>query len=175
MRRILIITFLTISFGLKAFDRTDSLYYHFSIGAGISYGPENVVSSIPPKISLYYYHPEKKYQKYAKIEKFEEPVVKQTPKINIFNLADAFSNKDKMGAWVIYRQAISLGVSPEEICGVLFWKVKNMMMNNAKNFSKIELQNLSSKLTDIYHNSHSGNIDFTIALEEFILSSLNKK
>ncbi|MFZ4582078.1 MAG: hypothetical protein ACOYM7_05455, partial [Paludibacter sp.] len=46
----------------------DSLYHHFSVGAAFAYGPENLISIIPPKVSIYYYMPEKNYEKYAAIE-----------------------------------------------------------------------------------------------------------
>jgi len=117
----------------------------------------------------------KKYKKYAIIEDFKLIEPKQIPKINIFSIADSFSHKDKIGTWILYRQAISLGTSPEEVCGIIFWKVKSMILNNNKIFSQSELKRISSKLTSIYHRSHSGELDFTIALEELILSSLNKK
>jgi len=117
----------------------------------------------------------KKYKKYATIEDFNIEIKKQTPKINIFGIADAFSNKDKIGAWIIYREAILQGVSPEEISGIIFWKIKTMLLSGTKFFSVDELKNLSSILVSIYHDAHRGEYDFVIGLEQFILSSLSKK
>jgi len=116
----------------------------------------------------------KKYKKFATIEDFN--IVEQKPpaKMNVFSIADSFSRKDKIGAWILYREAISLGVSPEEISGIIFWKIKSMILTGTKFFSKDELTIISSKLVFIYHISHKGDTDFTISLEQFILSSLSK-
>lgn len=116
----------------------------------------------------------KKYEKYTVIENFNTQIIKQTPKINIFNIADNFSRKDKINTWISYREAISLGVSPEEISGIIFWKIKTMLLSGATLFSIDELKRKSSELVAIYHKAHRGECDFTISLEQFILSSLSK-
>ncbi len=117
----------------------------------------------------------KKYKKYATVEDFSVTILKQAPKINIFGITDAFSLRDKIGTWVLYREAVSSGFSPEEISGVIFWKIKTMLLNGTKFFTINELKNNSSELLSIYHKAHHGECDFTIGLEQFILSSLNKQ
>jgi len=118
----------------------------------------------------------KKYKKYATIEDFSVSVTvaKQTPKTNIFGIADAYAKKDKIGTWVLYREAIAQGASPEEISGIIFWKIKTMLLTGAKVFSIDELKLKSSELVSLYHKAHRGECDFTIGLEQFILSSLSK-
>ena len=116
----------------------------------------------------------KKYKKYATSEDFSLQVVKQAPKMNVFNIADSFSRRDKVGTWILYREAVSIGVAPEEISGIIFWKIKMMILLGTKFFSANELKRKSSELVSIYHKSHRGEIDFTIGLEQFILSSLSK-
>jgi hypothetical protein len=116
----------------------------------------------------------KKYKQYATIEDFSFIVTKQIPKINIFGITDSFSHRDKIGTWILYREAVSVGVSPEEISGVIFWKIKTMLLNGTKIFKPNELKYQSSNLLSIYHKAHKGECDFTIALEQFILSSLSK-
>jgi hypothetical protein len=116
----------------------------------------------------------KKYQKHATIEDFSMMESKQVPKVNVFNIADNFSKKDKINAWILYGEAISTGVAPEEISGILFWKIKSMVLTGSRFFSIDELKNRSSQLVSIYHKSHKGELDFTIGLEQFILSSLSK-
>ena len=49
-----------------------------------------------------------------------------------------------------------------------------MILNGTKFFSKEELKKASSELVSIYHKAHRGEYDFTISLEQFILSSLSK-
>jgi hypothetical protein len=116
----------------------------------------------------------KKYEKYAKIEDFNIATVKQSPKINIFGIADAFARRDKMTTWILYREAVSVGVAPEEISGIIFWKIKTMILAGTKIFSIDELKIRSSELVSLYHESHRGETDFTVGLEQFILSALNK-
>ncbi|MEY2671831.1 MAG: hypothetical protein RL687_248 [Candidatus Parcubacteria bacterium] len=117
---------------------------------------------------------EKKYKKYAEvIEKFETKEVKTPPAYNVFSITDALANKDKISAWSLYLQAIENGAAPEAISGVIFWKIKTMMMTGSKNFAKDKLKNMSSDLVDIYHLSHTGEIDMKIGLEQFILKSLS--
>jgi len=115
----------------------------------------------------------KKYKKYATIEYFNTEPIKATPKMNVFSIADAFSKRDKIGTWVLYRDAVLAGTSSEEISGIIFWKIKTMLLSGTKFFSSDELKNQSSELVSIYHKSHRGECDFTIALEQFILSSLS--
>lgn len=117
----------------------------------------------------------KKYKKFATIEDFSVVVKKSEEKMNVFSIADSFSRRDKMGAWILYREAVSEGVSPEEVSGIIFWKVKNMILNGTKLFSQNELKTMSSQIVSIYHMAHKGESDFTVSLEQFILNSLSKK
>jgi len=116
----------------------------------------------------------KKYEKYAIIENFSVQTSKQIPKINVFNITDNFARKDKIGTWIVYREAVSMGIQPEEISGVIFWKIKTMLLSGNKLFSKDELKQRSSELVSLYHKAHHGELDFVIGLEQFILSSLSK-
>ena len=117
---------------------------------------------------------EKKYKNYANIERFEIKEIKKSPTINSFAIVDAFAKKDKVGTWILYRQAIDGGLEPEAISGLLFWKIKTMILNGTKIFSTKELQNQSKNIVSLYHRAHKGDTDFIIGLEQFILSSLNK-
>jgi DNA polymerase III delta subunit len=116
----------------------------------------------------------KKYIKYATIEDFSTQIVKQAPKMNMFSIADAFARRDKINTWILYRDAVALGAQPEEISGIIFWKIKNMVLNGTKSFSQDELKNQSSELVSLYHKAHRGESDFVIGLEQFILSTLSK-
>lgn len=116
----------------------------------------------------------KKYKRFAEIEDFSNQEIKIVSKVNVFGIADAYSNRDKIGAWILYRNAVSAGVAPEEISGIIFWKIKMMILNGNKIFSSAELKSQSSLLVSLYHKAHRGEVDFVIGLEQFILSSLNK-
>lgn len=116
----------------------------------------------------------KKFKKYGIVEEFKISSIKPVGKMNVFNIAEAYSRRDKIGTWFSYREAVMRNVSPEEISGIIFWKIKTMILNGTRFFSKDELKNKSSELVSLYHRSHLGEVDFTIGLEQFILSSLNK-
>lgn len=116
---------------------------------------------------------EKVYLKYTTIEYFEDKKV-QAKHIDNFTIASAFERRDKINTWIIYRDTISRGESPEAISGILFWKIKNMILVGTKHFTKEELKRQSSDLVSLYHRAHLGEIDFVIGLEQFILNSLSK-
>jgi DNA polymerase III delta subunit len=133
------------------------------------------------------------------IKKYAEKVVEVEDKkplksfisnFSIFSLADALGERDKKRMWVLYREAIDLGISPEEIVGTLFWQVKMILLAHrvkkatdagvkdfpfskaqryAKNYSLDEIQKLSSDIISIYHEAHRGKVDFEIELEKLIL------
>ena len=115
---------------------------------------------------------------------------KENRGFNTFVLGDALGMKDKKNLWVIFAEARSLGLDGEEIVGVLFWQLKNILLalntknfeeagvsgypyKKAKQFSKLwkenELQKALFELTEMYHNAHRGNGDFMNQLEIWIL------
>ena len=112
-------------------------------------------------------------------------------KFNTFSLADVFGRRDKKNLWTLYQEALSQGVAPEEINGVLFWQLKSMIVADksksadesglkpyvfqksksfARNYSSEEMKKMSSALVSVYHDSRRGIHEFEIALERFILS-----
>jgi len=116
---------------------------------------------------------EKKFKKYATFEKFTTKEEKPRANNNVFDIANAFARKDKFGAWMFYSRAIEEGVTPEAIAGMLFWKIKTMILNNNKTFPLDILKYQSSRLISLYHLAHMGKANFTIGLEQFILDSLS--
>lgn len=91
-------------------------------------------------------------------------------KFNNFLLANALGNKDKLSLWIYFRQAMDLGVGMEELIGVLFWKVKDMILK--KNFSKFkeeDLQNIASRLSVLLPEARKKGLDDQAAFEQFIL------
>ena len=118
---------------------------------------------------------QKKYKKYGDIKIFENKKPIPILKFNIFSITDAFSNRDKITTWILYRNGLNSSLEPEAIAGVLFWKIKTMILNGSKIFTKKELKQQSSQIISIYHKAHRGELDFSISLEQFILSSLSSK
>lgn len=109
----------------------------------------------------------------AVIEKFviENKIAKKGP--SPFLLADAFGKRDKKAAWTLYVKAIEGGESPEAISGMLFWKIKTMIVSGrVQPFEKEALLDCSRDLVSIYHRARSEGSDLSIGLEQFILKSL---
>ena len=116
-----------------------------------------------------------KFKKFATIEVFnEEKATSKSDSKENFAIAESFGSRNKFKTWLTYKDLISKNTTPEEISGILFWKIKMLMTYQNKNFTKEELKKISSNLVSLYHDAHLGKRDFSIGLEQFILSSLNK-
>jgi len=117
-----------------------------------------------------------------KVQKFESPEGKSRKfgigagesrnlaDFNIFDLTNVLAMRDRRELWLLYREAISNDFPPEEICGILFWKLKDLLLKGSRSFEGSELKKLAEKLVSIYHNAHRGKLDFEIALEKFVLT-----
>lgn len=111
-------------------------------------------------------------------------------RFNVFSMAEALVNKDKRQLWVLLQEAKRNGLSAEEIIGTLWWQlkilrlamltktaeeagVKDFPYNKAKralkNFKDGEIESLSFKLLNLYHDGHRGECDIDLALEEWVL------
>lgn len=110
----------------------------------------------------------------ADIKKFQ---LEKKPKVssNAFALADAFANKDKKNAWVLFTNAMAREESPEAIAGMLFWKIKTMIVSGrTRPFEKAELQQCSRDLIGLYHAARRENgAELSVLLEQFILRALS--
>ena len=103
---------------------------------------------------------------------FELPKEKKE-KYDNFLVANAFAGKDKLNTWIYFRQAMDLGVSLEEIVGVLFWKIKDMILK--KNFGKFkeeELKTFAEKLSYLLPEARKKGSDAESVLEQFLLEAL---
>ena len=107
----------------------------------------------------------------AEIRVFELPKEKKE-KFDNFLIANAFTNKDKLNTWIYFRQSIDLGVSLEEINGVLFWKIKDMILK--KNFNKFKDEQLKyfiEKLSYLLPEARKNGVDAESAFEQFLLEA----
>ncbi len=125
----------------------------------------------------------------SKISK--KPAYGPGAEFNIFSLADAFGTRNKLKAWEIFLEARKKNIAAEEIHGVLFWQIKNILLaykaktaddaglkpfvwSKAKTstnyFSEKEITSISVDFVDMYHKAHRGELDFNLALEKSILS-----
>ena len=107
----------------------------------------------------------------AELNYFELPKIKKE-KFDNFLVANAFANKDKLNTWIYFRQAMNLGVSLEEITGVLFWKIKDMILkNNFSKFKEEQLKEFVSKLSYLLPQARKAGRDAEVALEKFLLEA----
>jgi DNA polymerase III delta subunit len=108
-------------------------------------------------------------KKAEKTQDFELINKKEKVFYNAFALADAFAQGNKKEAWMLYRKAIDKGEAPEALHGMLFWKIKSIILNNPS--STKQLLPLADKLITIYHDSRRGEYELETRLEAFILEN----
>ncbi|OGI67418.1 hypothetical protein A3A05_02220 [Candidatus Nomurabacteria bacterium RIFCSPLOWO2_01_FULL_41_12] len=96
----------------------------------------------------------------------------QTEKFNNFLVANAFGQKDKLNLWIYFRQAVDRGVGMEELIGVLFWKVKDMLIKkDFRKFSEAELKSSASRLSFLLPEARKAGLDAEAAFEQFLLEA----
>jgi len=128
------------------------------------------------------------------VEKGQEFKESETPKkhpdFNVFSLTDAFASRDRKKAWTLYRRALSHGMTPEELVGILFWQTKTMLLAGnsksasaanlnpfvykkslsfSKHFKEGELEKISSDLVGFYHDGRRGLGELSVSLEKYLL------
>ena len=122
----------------------------------------------------------------VEIREFEKEQKAEVKKYNTFALADVLGQRDKKNLWLGFRDAIKL-VSAEEIHGILFWQLKNLLLvktssenpglnpfvyrknqSYAGNFSEDEIRNLMQQMTKIFHKRETYST-LEIELEKIIL------
>jgi len=107
----------------------------------------------------------------ADMKIFELPKAK-TEKFDNFLLANAFAVRDKLNLWIYFRQAVDLGVVMEELTGVLFWKLKDMLLKkNFSKFSETELKNYIKRLSYLLPEARTKGQDAEAAFERFLLEA----
>ena len=110
-------------------------------------------------------------KKKVAVNVFELPKGKKE-KFDSFLLAYDLEKKDKLNLWIHFRQAIDLGVGMEELIGILFWKVKDMILK--RNFSKFkedELKLFASRLSYLLPEARKKGLDDESEFERFLLEA----
>jgi DNA polymerase III delta subunit len=133
----------------------------------------------------------KKIEKVAvKVQEFVKPE-SHKESFNIFGITDSLVRKDKKSLWVTYVDLLGHGAVAEEIHGVLFWQVKNMLLaskassqqdtglspfvyknalTGARNFTEQELEKFSSQLVDMTHRVRAGDGELEVMMEKWLLT-----
>ena len=107
----------------------------------------------------------------AEINIFELPKEKKE-KFDNFLVANAFAKKDKLNLWIYFRLAIDKGVGMEELIGVLFWKIKDMLLKkNFSKFSEKQLKDSAFRLSYLLPEARKEGHDAESAFEQFLLEA----
>lgn len=107
----------------------------------------------------------------AEINIFELPKEKKE-RFDNFLVANAFANKDKLNTWIYFRQAVDAGVAMEELTGVLFWKIKDMLLkNNFSKFKEEQLKTFAARISYLLPEARQNGADAEAAFEEFLLEA----
>ncbi len=132
----------------------------------------------------------KKIEKVAKQSQEFQKTESKKQAYNIFSITDGLLAKDKKNLWVSYIDFLEKGASAEEIHGIFFWQVKNMILasrvqsqtesglspfvyknalSGGRNYKTEELLHMSSSLVLMTHRVRNGEGELPIMLETWIL------
>ncbi len=158
--------------------------------------PANIAVEIIKKCGSDLWRASKEIEKYqlgGLIAKLSETSV-----YNPFAICDAFAEKKKAKAWIIYQQALRQGIPDEDVFFKILWQVKNLLMvkklmdagvanvakeaglhafvaskaiRAVKNFSEYELVNYSYEMLKIYHEERRGISELPVELEKMLILS----
>jgi hypothetical protein len=91
---------------------------------------------------------------------------------NNFLLADALADRNKFQLWLHFRFAMDKGVRMEELIGILFWKVKDMLLKkNFYKFSEAELKAFAIKISYLLQEARKSGTEDESAFEQFLLEA----
>jgi len=109
---------------------------------------------------------------------------------NIFSITDGLLKRDKKTLWVMYLDFLQKGAVAEEIHGIFFWQIKNMILassassqsetglapfpyknalRGSREYKTEELRKMSEELVGMTHRVRSGEGELEIMLEKWIL------
>ncbi len=133
----------------------------------------------------------KKIEKNAK--QTQEFIKKENtkPSFNIFAITDKLLQRDKKSLWISYLDMIKKGAVAEELHGIFFWQIKNMILatrsnsqvdtglspfvyknalGGGRNYKTEELISMSSELVEMTHKVRQGKGDLDVMMEKWILT-----
>lgn len=131
----------------------------------------------------------KKIEKYAKqVQKFEKE--ERREEYNIFSVTTGLLERDRKKLWISYLDSLRKGFAPEEIHGIFFWQIKNMILaskaksqgetgltpfayknalTGTRKYRTEELLKMSNQLLGMTHSVRAGEGDIDIMLEKWVL------
>lgn len=126
----------------------------------------------------------------GKVEEEKIPIKDIGAPFNAFALTDALAARDRKRLWLVYQRALAAGLVEEELFWKLVWQVKTLLLvqnsphppaglkpflidksrRALKNFKVGELERLSARLVQLWHEARRGQADFAIGLEKLVLA-----
>lgn len=132
----------------------------------------------------------KKIEKHSEKTQEFEKATENKPQVNPFAITEGLLEKDKKKLWLNYIDLLEKGGVPEEIHGILFWQVKNMILasratstsetglspfvyknalRGSRNYKTEELQQMSIDLVGMTHRVRNGDGELGIMMEKWML------
>ncbi|MFZ2522040.1 MAG: hypothetical protein WAX44_01785 [Minisyncoccia bacterium] len=132
----------------------------------------------------------KKIEKHAKqVQKFDLRE-DERGEYNIFSITSGLLERDRKKLWISYLDSIEKGSAPEEIHGIFFWQIKNMILasrsqsqtesglspfvyknalSGTRKYKTEELVKMSGDLVDMTHRVRTGKGEMEVMLESWVL------
>lgn len=128
-------------------------------------------------------------KKYTEKDLSYDKKIGEEKKFNIFAITDALGERNRKKLWVLYQEALRVGLEDEELFWKFQWMVKHMLFfkktkepgkSELKGFAKLkiekyarnyqieELENLSTQLVDLFHAVRRSEGEMEIGLEKVI-------
>lgn len=111
----------------------------------------------------------KKIGNHARVETVTEKSFAK-PAFDAFVLANAFASGDKKKTWVTFQEAAFHSDETEPTHGMIWWKLKDMMMKKNGAFSTQQLKSMARDLVGVYHEGRKGGLEMRERLEKFFLT-----
>ena len=128
----------------------------------------NIFIAVEDKINADLKKSLEKYAEKTVVSDMEKVAIKK--EFNVFALGEALASRDGFRSWSLYRQAIDAGQEKEAVVGMMFWKIKTVLVRGyGSEFSKEELRELLGNLITIYHDGHRGVVDMELSVEKLLL------
>ena len=148
----------------------------FDVFAKLEDDIQNVLKRLQSSKTLFVFLETEVKSKLDKLEKagaevLISPKSKQLiKKDNPFAIANALGLRDRMNTWIILHDLLSHGESGEAVSGIMFWKIKTLLLeNNFRKYSKEELEGMVLELPKIIHTGRREGEDLSVSLESFVL------
>lgn len=132
---------------------------------GLAHAPHDILITTEKLLAV----ETKKLGPFTEIITITEKISK-IPSFDPFALASAFASGDKKKTWIMFQQVAHVSDEMEPTHGMIWWKLKDMMVKKNSPFNQGQLNDMARKLVSVYHESRLGGLGMRERLEEFFLT-----